>query len=156
MNENKLAAQLLQRAAEQGTTGAGADAAAQIADYVIQKDRRRIRNLSVATIGLWLITALLITTVLLPMLAKVNYHAKVFAPELAAQSSSPTPGAAAYKLIYGMALVSTFIASISTFASLIAAICTVWLVLIVRRSTLNQINLTLSSLTDQLKRLTPN
>src|SRR4051812_32970665 len=111
MNENDLAAQLLKRAAEQGS--GSADSAAQIADFVIRKDRRRIRLLSMAIIGLWLIAVLLITTVLLPMLAKVTYSVKDFAPELSTQAQNPTsapappaappppsPGAAAYKLIY--------------------------------------------------------
>src|SRR3954462_1300825 len=108
MNENDLAARLLQRAAEQGTSGS--DAATQIAEYVIRKDRRRIRSLSVAMIGLWLIAALLVTTVLLPMLARINHHVRLLAPEIARQDEANT-GAVAYKLIYGQAMVSTTIAA---------------------------------------------
>src|SRR5689334_4094139 len=130
MNENDLAAQLLKRAAEQGISSA--DAAAHIAGYVIQKDRRRIRALSAATIGLWLIAALLVTTILLPMLAQVNQHVNRLAPEIAKQDAAnpgqPPTTAVAYKLIMALAMVSTVVAAVTTTASLVGAICTVWLV----------------------------
>ena len=136
MNQNDLASELLKRAAE----GRGDDASAQAAEYVIRKDRRRIRALASATIGFWLLAALLIPSVLLPMWAKLKHHHSdsTITPEIAFE---------------GLAIVSTFIAAVSTTASLLAAICTVWLVLTVRRSTLNQINIALAGITEQLKRL---
>jgi hypothetical protein len=138
MNENDLSAELLKRAAEQG--GGGDDASAQITNYVIRQDRRRIRILSGVIIGAWLLAALLIPAVLLPMWAKLKGHAG---------TTSITPEGA----MQGLAIVSTFIATVSTLASLLAAVSTVWLVLTVRRSTLNQINIGLAGVTAQLKQL---
>ena len=141
MNENDLSAELLKRAAEQGGGGGGGgDASAQITSYVIRKDRRRIRILSGVIIGSWLLAALLIPSVLLPMWAKLKGHAG---------DASITPEGA----MQGLAIVSTFIATVSTLASLLAAIATVWLVLTVRRATLNQVNIGLAGVTAQLKRL---
>jgi len=136
MNQNDLAAELLKRAAEHG----GDDASAQVASYVIGKDRRRIRALSGVIIGLWLLAALLIPSVLLPMWAKLKGHA---------HDGRITPETA----MEGLAAVTTAIAVVSTLASMFAAMATVWLVLTVRRSTLNQINIALAGVTEQLKRL---
>ena len=139
MNENDLSAELLKRAAEQGG-GGGDDASAQITRYVIRQDRRRIRILSGVIIGAWLLAALLIPSVLLPLWAKLKGHAG---------TTSITPEGA----MQGLAMVSTVIATVSTLASLLAAIATVWLVLTVRRATLNQVNIGLAGVTAELKRL---
>jgi len=152
MNQNDLADELLKRAAEQG----GDDASAKVAAFVIQRDRRRIRLLSGVIVGSWLLAALLIPSVLLPLWAKVDRHMKQYSAHVAEQNPKITPqvqGYVAYESFKGLAVVSTIIAAISTSASLLAAIATVWLVLAVRRSTLNQINIGLAGVTEQLKRL---
>jgi uncharacterized membrane protein len=54
-----------------------------------------------------------------------------------------------------VAVVSGFILAVMTLASLLAAISTVWLVLTVRRVTLEQVSMGLAQISEQLKRMPP-
>jgi hypothetical protein len=130
--DNALGAELVRRGGGGGNeTGAVAAAAAA------ERDARRIRSLAAATIGFWLLAALLIPAVLMPLWAKLKGHAgdPRVTPEVALES---------------LAIVATYIAVVSTVASLLAASCTVWLVLTVRRSTLRQISSGLAQISEQL------
>ena len=125
----------------------------RLADEVLRRDRRRIRTLSSLMIGAWLLAALLIPSVLLPMWAKIKHHSQTYT-WIDGQRKS-TDQLPPMEAMQGLAIVSTFIAAVSTSASLLATICTVWLVLTVRRSTLRQITVGLTDLSDQLRQLHP-
>ena len=59
----------------------------------------------------------------------------------------------AFEAFKALAIVSTFIAAVSTMASLLGAIATVWLVMTVRRSTLQQISAGLAQISEQLRQI---
>src|SRR6266542_2573205 len=84
-------------------------------DNIIRRDRRRIRSLAAAMIGLWLLAALLIPAVLLPMWAKVKHHEQNYSwggPE-----RKPADELTGFETFKVLAIVSTFIAAVSTSAS---------------------------------------
>src|SRR5437016_1879580 len=53
------------------------DEARRTADHVVRRERRRIRSLGVVTIGFWVLAALLIPSVYLPMGAKLREFATI-------------------------------------------------------------------------------
>lgn len=131
--------------------GDGPSNTQRLAAEILRRDRGRIRTLSALMIGSWLLAALLIPSVLLPMWAKIKHHSQDSAwggPE-----RKPADQLTGFEAFKGLAIVSTFIATVSTTASLLATIATVWLVLTVRRSTLQQISTGLAQLSDQLRQL---
>ena len=125
----------------------------RLAAEILRRDRRKIRSLSAAMIGSWLLAALLIPSVLLPMWAKLKHHSETYT--WVDGQRKPTDQLTGMEAMASLAIVSTFIAAVSTAASLVATICTVWLVLTVRRSTLRQITVALADLSDQLRQLQP-
>jgi hypothetical protein len=161
MSANPLGSELTRLADDGG--------AAALAGEVLRRDRARIRNLAGVVIGLWLLAALLIPAVLLPMWAKIKenaaeqQHAKLNEQEAREQYAATHAAAAArphgtreltgFEAFEGLAMVSTFIATVTTLASLLGAIATVWLVLSVRRSTLRQISVGLAQVSEQLRQL---
>src|SRR3954468_192943 len=61
--------------------------ARQTADHVLRRDRRRIRTLVVLSIGLWVLSAMFITSVYLPIGATLNHYGRLL------QASAPAGGA---------------------------------------------------------------
>jgi hypothetical protein len=124
---------------------------------ILQRQRRRIRNLSVVIIGFWLIALLLITTMLLPMWGKAKQLGLLERPDRTTTAPVASPGSPSHvsnaQIFQAVATVSTFIAIITTLAALLSAIATVWLVSTVRRTTLHQISAALAEISAQLKQL---
>ena len=58
-------------------TNTGGDDARKTADRVVRRERRRIRSLAVVTIGFWVLAALLIPSVYLPVGAKLKHYSQV-------------------------------------------------------------------------------
>jgi hypothetical protein len=126
-----------------------------LAATVLKKNRRRIRMLSALTIGLWIMTFLLVPSLWMPFAAKMNEQTKL----LLTPNRQPLPVTTETltrilgEVTVHVSMVSGYILGIITLASLLAAISTVWLVLTVRRVTLEQLSAGLALISEQLRRL---
>jgi hypothetical protein len=130
--------------------------AAALAAQALQRSRRRIRQLATLTILLWIFDIVLIPSVMLPLAAKFKQLAQVAAGNVDGQPTPVTVETLAkiiHDILQNIIMVSTAVITMMTLASLLAAICTVWLVLTVRRVTLEQMSAALAQISDQLKRL---
>lgn len=134
------------------------DDARRTAESVLKKDRRRIRVLAGLTIGLWILSGLLIPAIYFPLEAHVMPKFEVM--EKLAERADPKVDAqfvAAQVASAGKAAVFATVGflSIFTITSLLAALSTVVLVLTVRRVTLRQVSEQLAEISQQLRRLQP-
>ena len=126
-----------------------------LAAMALSRNRRRIRGLSALTIGLWIVTFLFVPAFWMPFAAKMKQQAILLQgissgkPPVTLETVTHT---LQQSLLY-IAGVSGAILAITTIVSLLAAISTVWLVLTVRRVTLEQLALGLSQIAEELKRL---
>jgi hypothetical protein len=123
---------------------------------LLDRDRRRIRNLARATALLWLLGALgLITTIggyTIVVVPKLR-HILIIDPGLRQEEASQRADLLAmYSLIDTLAL-GMFIGSMVFMVA--AALFTVRLITTSRRATLRHINLSLAEISDDLKKLRP-
>jgi hypothetical protein len=129
---------------------------ASLAAEVLRRDQRRVRRIAGLTIGLWSLAALVIPGFYLPYLALVE--PKVQLLEKLALEKDPS---ITTHLLAGHIAVTTRAAAVATIGfltaftltSLLAAICTIWMVFTVRRVTLRQLSEGLADISIQLKRL---
>jgi hypothetical protein len=127
-----------------------------LASRALSRNRRRVRVLSALTIALWAITFLMVPALWMPFAAKMKHLAIGLDQTISAHPTTVDVESVAQVLrevcLY-VAMVSGAILAIMTIASLLAAISTVWLVLTVRRVTLEQISMGLAQISQQLARL---
>jgi hypothetical protein len=119
---------------------------------ILERDRRRVRRLTVMTVGAWVLSTALICTVLVafgflfPRVAKLRMdveQGKVTQDQREQIRNEHDLG-----LMKGTLLIAFSVAALT-----FAAICTVMLNLATRRATLQQINASLLEISDQLKDL---
>ena len=127
--------------------------AATLAVRALQHNRRRIRLLAALTIGLWIITFLVVPGFWLPFAAKLKEQSNLLQNPSGGQVSSQILAQVIQESLLHIWAVSGAILGVTTIASLLAAISTVWLVLTVRRVTLEQLSLGLSQIAEELRRL---
>jgi len=139
--------------------------AATLAAEALKRNRRRIRSLASLTIGLWILTFLLVPGMWMPFAAKMTREAQSLAETRHSPLQSEQTDARRYaeletmnqvlqdSLMY-ISKVSGAILAVITLASLLAAISTVWLVLTVRRVTLEQLAAGLAHISEQLRQKT--
>ena len=139
-----------------GTTRLLDDASQRISRYLFFQLILNFGFGAALTIGLWLLASFMTLGLLLPMWAKAKANMKEYSSHPSAQDFSLPPLARVsvpYDSFLALAIASTAIAAVSTSASLLAAISTVWLVLSVRRSTLQQISAGLAEISEQLRQM---
>jgi hypothetical protein len=129
--------------------GLGGMDASTLAAQALKRNRRRIRMLAGLTIGLWILDFLMVPGFWMPFAAKM----KMDATSVSQAADVPTLAKMTQDIALHIALVSGFILAVMTLASLLAAISTVWLVLTVRRVTLEQVSMGLAQISEQLRRL---
>jgi hypothetical protein len=119
---------------------------------ILERDRRRVRRLTGLTIAAWLLSTVLISTVLVafgflfPRVAKL--HGDVEQGKVTQDQREHLRYEHDLGLMKGTLLIAVSVA-VLTFA----AICTVLLNLSTRRATLRQINASLLEISEQLKEL---
>jgi hypothetical protein len=123
-----------------------------LAARALKRNRRRIRSLAALTIGLWAITFLLVPSMWMPFAAMMNQNAlKLQAPDgHVLPVSNETLAKVLHDVTMYVAVISGYILGLMTIASLLAAISTVWLVLTVRRVTLEQVATGMAQISEQL------
>src|SRR5207247_196051 len=140
MTMSELGPELIRR----GNEGTPLAASAQAA-RVLARHRRRIRALVALTIGLWLLAGLMIPSVLLPIGAKLRDLHKFLPPS---PITADQLADVLHRVLMELWIVAFIVVGISTVAALLAAICTIWLVLTVRRVTLAQITENLAGISE--------
>ena len=123
-------------------------------DAVVRRERRRIRFLAAGTITLWVLTALLIPSIWMPMAAMIVQEATALLPD---RNPTPVTAPQVAEVVVKMAKVtmtaSGIMLVIALLAELLAAMLTVWLVLTIRRVTLRQVSDSLAEISEQLRRM---
>ena len=103
---------------------------------------------------LWVLTALLIPAIWMPMAAQIVEEASVLLPD---RNPTPVTAPQVAEVIVHMAKVSMTASAImlliALLAELLAAVLTVWLVLTIRRVTLRQVSDSLAEISEQLRRM---
>ena len=118
----------------------------QLTRQVLDRDRRRLRRLSALTIALWVVTAA-------GVLGACPFYLMMVAPRLRAYHAGRANLANDW---YAWATVGEWAAYwvlACTLSCLLAALCTVALVVLSRRATLRQINAGLVEISEQLRQL---
>jgi hypothetical protein len=119
---------------------------------ILERDRRRVRRLACMTIGAWLLSTLLIFTVLVafgflfPRVAKLRMD--VEQGKVSQEQREHLRNEHDLGLMKGTLLIAFSVAALT-----FAALCTVLLNLTTRRATLRQINASLVVISEQLKEL---
>jgi hypothetical protein len=119
---------------------------------VLERDRRRVRRLTVLTVGLWLLAAGLI------LLDLINFGLIFPAQEhrwrqvQAGDVGDVERDAIQHQLLEAFEI-ATVLIGFSVAIMAVAALCSVLLILASRRATLRQVNASLLELSEQLKRL---
>ena len=151
--------------------------ARQTADAVVRRERRRIRSLGALAIGLWILAALLIASVSLPIGAKLKYYSKTLQAGAPSgfnidqdKPQPPTPIPTTQELptvvadlrrqqwimgqiIFHEWLVGAIILAFALATGVLASVATVVLALTIRRVTLRQVGEQLATISDQLRQL---
>ena len=160
-------------------TSGNADDAKRTAEAVLKRDRRRIRALATLTIGLWVIAALLIPSVYLPLGAKMKQYAHIVLasnPTAANRILSDTemerspmpvppdqlPATVARmqheqwilaQLVFHQWIIGAIIMGLALAAGILASVSTVALAMTIRRTTLRHIAANLAEISEQLRQL---
>ena len=131
-----------------------ADAAALAAE-IFRRDRARMRNLAILTIALWLLAALLIPSIFLPLAAQV---VKTHDELNQAAGAGKALTAADVLAVTGPLLQYTIKVTLASFfmaitAAILASITSIALALTIRRATLRQVSANLAEISEQLRQL---
>jgi hypothetical protein len=148
MNQNELRKALLQL----DTESAASDASlAELSKTILNRDRRRVRFLTILTIGTWALAGVMILFVLAAFIFEVVPNAKTLTGHMAAGTltSEQTVGILHTHTLMFLkgAILIAFSVSIMAFAALL----TVVLIFVSRRATLRQVTINLAKLAEQLK-----
>lgn len=160
---------------------AAADArdAKRTAERVLKRDRRWIRTLAVLTVALWIIAALLIPSVYLPLGAKMKQYAHLVlannptaAGRILSESEmerapipvppdqlAPTVARMQHEqwilaqLVIHQWIIGAIIMGLALTAGVLASACSVALAMTIRRTTLRQVSANLAEISEQLRQL---
>jgi len=139
--------------------------AARTAEAVLRRGHKHIRGLVVITIGLWLLAALLIPSVYLPLGAKLKEYSEIIkeptppAAPLTAQQMGETIAEIQHQqwivgqLVFHEWIIGAIILGLALAAGILASISTVALALTIRRVTMQRVSASLSEISDQLRLL---
>jgi hypothetical protein len=143
----------------------GNDDAARTAEAVLRRGHKHIRRLVVITIGLWIVAALLIPAVYLPLGAKLKQYSEIIkepappaAPLTAQQMGDALTEIQHQQWIVGQLvlhewIIGAIILGLALAAGILASISTVALALTIRRVTMQRVSASLSEISDQLRLL---
>src|SRR3954465_4206148 len=92
-------------------------------DVVTQREKRRIRTLAFLSIALWVLGGLMITTMLLPLAAKIKQQLLLLQRASSTQPTTALDGLP--RLIHDGAMVTMIMVGIAMLTALLASICTV-------------------------------
>ena len=123
---------------------------------VLRRDRRRVFWLATACVMAWMLVVALPWSTVLPMVARVAEHLRAAngaASAVAGSDVAARQQAESNELlqIVKVGTVATFFGSMASM--LMAAVCTVALIVASRRATLRQVNARLAEISEQLKAL---
>ena len=121
---------------------------------VLERDRRRVRFLTILTTAIWLLAVALILTVLVNFGLIFPAQAKLV-HDIEAGSVTPAQHDEAQRLLLMAFEKGTLVIAFSVTVLAVAAFCTVLLILASRRATLRQVNASLAEISEQLKQLRP-
>src|SRR4051794_22657550 len=107
-------------------------------DAVTRREKRRIRTLAFLSISLWLCGGLLITTMLLPLAARIKQQLILLQHASSTQPTTALDGLP--RLVHDGAIITMIMVGIAMLTALLASICTVALSLTIRRVTLRQVS----------------
>jgi hypothetical protein len=139
--------------------------AARTAEAVLRRGHKHIRRLVVITVGLWILAALLIPSVYLPLGAKLKEHSEIIKEPtpLAAPLSAQQMGDALVEiqhrqwivgqLVFHEWIIGAIILGLALAAGILASISTVALALTIRRVTMERVSASLAEISDQLRLL---
>ena len=130
--------------------------AAAIAGGVLRRERRRVRLLAAATITLWALAALTVPALFFPLRAQVLLQADALEQSAVNREFRVDAYSVALdvvSMVRGAIFASSWLLTILTATSLLAAVCTIALVLTVRRITLRQLGEGLAEISEQLRLL---
>lgn len=148
-------------------------------EAVLRRDRRRIRALAILTIGLWVLAALLIPSVYLPLGAKVKQLATLLdavnpgAADVVVSDNAATEPVAPVapedvpavlarvqhqtwivgQIVYHQWIIGAIILTFALAAGILASVASVALALTIRRVTLRQVASSLAQISEQLRDL---
>lgn len=149
MNERMLGSMLL----ELDATDLGqAPDSRQYTTRILNRDRRRVRWLTVGAVGLWTFATVLILLVLVILGLLFPMKAKLQQPHEVARLTAAEFAQAKQDVEIGMNMMIVLTA-FSGAVSSAAVLCTLLLVLSSRRATLRQVNANLLEICEQLRRL---
>lgn len=122
----------------------------------LRQDQRRVRRIAGLTIGLWVLTALVIPGFYAPFAAFVEPKLRLLEKHAAEKDPAITAHLIAGHIAVTqraatIALIGAF--SAFTLASLLAAVCTIWLVFTVRGLTLRRLQEGLAEISRELQRI---
>jgi hypothetical protein len=127
-----------------------------LAVEAIRRDQRRVRRIAALTIGLWSLAVLIVPGFWMPYQALVEPKVSL----LEKLANEKDPGISVHFLAghiavttRAAAIATTGLLAVFTLTSLLAAICTVWLVFTVRGVTLRRLQEGLADISRQLKNL---
>ena len=149
MNERMLGSMLLELDATD--LGPPPDSR-QYTTRILNRDRRRVRWLTVGAVGLWSFATLLIVLVLVNLALLFPMKARLIHPDQAAQMTAAERIKTQQDVEIGMSMM-TLLTAFSCAVSSAAVLCTLLLVLSSRRATLRQVNANLLEICEQLRRL---
>lgn len=130
--------------------------AAAIVDVVLRRELRRVRLLAAATIILWSLAALTVPAFFFPLRAAVLWQADALEQSAANREIRVDAYSVALDVVdlaRGAIFAMSWLLTILTATSLLAAISTIALVLSVRRITLRQLGDGLAQISEQLRQL---
>jgi hypothetical protein len=151
VNEKDLGRALLRLdAAELG----GVPDARQLTWRIIERDRQRVRLLTAATVGVWLLATALVLAGLVGYGFLMPEQAKLLR-EIDAGELTPAQREQAQRALLVGFQKGTLLIAFSVAVLALAALGTVLLLLASRRATLRQVNASLLEIAEQLQRLRP-
>ena len=129
---------------------------AAIVNAVLRRERRRVRFLAAATIALWALAALTVPAFFFPLRAQVLWQADALEQSATNREFRVDAYSVALDVVSlarGAIFATSWLLTILTATSLLAAACTVALILSVRRITLRQLSEGLAQISEQLRSL---
>jgi hypothetical protein len=120
----------------------------QLTRTILERDRRRVRWLTLVAVACWGITLFAIALFVLLFFLYLD-------PRLHSYAAGRHDPAADARAWVAIAQVTAWVVLGCAATALVAAVCTVLLVLVSRRATLRQINANLVEISEQLKHLRP-
>lgn len=148
MSGNEFGSRLVNQA------GCGATDANEFVRTAMAHDKKRIRRLVILTLTFWCLDILLVPSFLLPLAAKYLEEGQSLAA--AERNNTVTVqmvSESVRHVINATTIATSWTIGTMTLFALLAAISTIWLVLTVRRVTLQQVSLGLAQISAQLQQL---